>query len=127
MDVVAFTTAIPLGENAAVPGIANDIVSRLPQTNGVGSPLNNNDPNTVLQLTVTDGQPFPTNTVQTGTEMQWNSIPTTISGSPTTSWQTGVSTAEPTTQASIAPVAALSSSNGSNLSGGAVAGIAIAT
>jgi hypothetical protein len=127
MDMIAVTTPVPMWGNAAVPDIANDAVSKLPQTDGVGSLVNNNDPNTVLQPTVTNAQPLPTNTVQDGTETQWNSIPTTISESPTISWQTGVFTAAPTTQASIEPVAASSSSNSSNLSGGAVAGIAIAT
>jgi hypothetical protein len=125
--MIAVTTPIPVGGNAAVPDIANDAVSKLPQPNGVGGPINNNESNTVLQPTVTNAQSLPTDTVQTGTETQWNSIPTTISESPTISWQTGAATAVPTTQASIEPVAASSSSNSNNLSGGAVAGIAIAT
>jgi hypothetical protein len=134
--MAAVTTApIIWGEHGGVPGMANDNLPKPQPTTATRDPVNVDDPNAAQQSAAPFvGSPAEQSLTQqqNGGETVWSTVPTTIDEGPANTQQTKVELATPSQQTSFAPgapgipVAASSSSSGSNLSGGAVAGIAIA-
>jgi hypothetical protein len=127
--MAAATTSIIWGEHGGVPGMANDVLSNPQSTTGLGNMLKPDDPSGVPQSAAPSGdfvaEPS-SKPNQSGVETGWRISSSDINAGPTNTQQPQVGLASPTDHASSVPVAVASSSGGSNLSEGAVAGIAIA-
>jgi hypothetical protein len=116
--MAAATPSIIWGEHGEVRGMTNDVLPQQPQATGLDKLVKPDAPN---------GPEPSVKPTQSIDDSEWSNSSSDIDAGPTNTQQTQVNLATPTGQASFVPVAASSSSRGSNLSGGAVAGIAIAT